>query len=99
MEGLENKEFMAPLVALLGHPSDSLVEGAARALGHPAYAGAEASLNLLLKSENQRFNYAAVYGLIGINSPRAQGLLSQAAGHHPNANVRRMISARLDLLA
>jgi hypothetical protein len=99
MEGYENREFMAPLVALLVHPSSSLVEGAARALGHPVYAGAETSLKPLLESENQRLNYAAVSGLIGINSPRARAILSEAAGNHPNAKVRRMISARLSLLA
>ena len=98
MEGYENREFMPPLVALLNHPSNSLVEGAARALGHPVYTGAETSLKPLLESENQRLNYAAVSGLTGINSPRARVILSEAAGNHPNAKVRRMISARLSLL-
>ena len=99
MEGHENRVLMEPLEALLGHPSNSLVEAAARALGHPVYAGAEASLNALLESENQRLNYAAVSGLMGINSPHARMILSDAAESHPNAKVRRMISARLSLLA
>jgi HEAT repeat protein len=97
MDGHENRGFMDPLVALLGHPSNSLVEAAARALGHPTYAGAETSLKPLLESENQRLNYAAVYGLIGINSPRSRMILSEAAENHPNAKVRRMISALLSV--
>jgi len=83
---------------LLDHPSGSLTEGAARALGHPAYAGAEPSLKPLLNSDNQRLNYAAVSALLGINSLEARALLQDAAANHPNAKVRRMISAHHSII-
>ncbi len=98
LAGYQNKQLKEPLVVLLDHPSDYLAEGAARALGHPIYSGAEASLEPLLASQNQRLNYAAAQGLVGINSARARTILAEAAARHPNEKVRRMISARLSLL-
>jgi hypothetical protein len=95
MDSYENRELLKPLVALLGHPSDFVAEGAARALGHPVYAGVEPSLKHLLASENQRLNYAAVDGLVGIASPEARLMLSEAANNHPNARVRRKIAVGL----
>jgi len=35
---------------------------------------------------------------MGINSPSARVILSEAPGNHPNGNVHWMISARLSLL-
>jgi hypothetical protein len=93
-QGYENTDFMGYLIALLDHPSGSLAEGAARALGHPAYAGAEPSLKSLLNSDNLRLNYAAVSALLGIDSQEARALVQDAAANHPNAKVRRMISAQ-----
>jgi hypothetical protein len=96
-QGHESKDFMLDIVSLLNHPPDYIVEGAARALANPVYSGAEDSLKPLLESENLRLNYAAVSALLGINSQRAKALLQYAATNHPNAKVRRMISARLNL--
>jgi hypothetical protein len=98
LAGYENKSLQEPLIAMLGHPSTGLAEGAARALRHPAYMGAETSLQPLLAGDNQRLNYAAAQGLMGINSPRARTILADAAARHHNDKVRRMISARLSLL-
>lgn len=90
---------MAYIITLLDNPSGSLAEGAARALGHPTYAGAEPSLKPLLNSDNQRLNYAAVSALLGINSQQAREFLQDAADNHPNAKVRRMISARMNVVS
>jgi HEAT repeat protein len=97
-QGYESRAFMDCIITLLDHPSGSLAEGAARALGHPAYAGAEPSLKPLLNSENLRLNYAAVWALLGINSQQARDVLQNAAANHPNAKVRRMISARMNVV-
>ena len=95
MDGYENRKLVKPLVALLGHQSDFVAEGAARALGHSVYAGVESSFKPLLASENQRLNYAAVNGLMGIDSPEARLMLSEAANNHPNVKVRRKIAVGL----
>jgi hypothetical protein len=96
--GYENRDFMASLVSLLKSPSDSIAEGAARALGHPTYAGAETALGPLLKSERLRMNYAAVSALMGINSEQSRAILLDAAATHPEPKVRRMITARMNLI-
>lgn len=98
LSGYENKSLQADLTAILTHPSTQLAESAARALGHPVYTGAETSLQHLLTANSQRLNYAAAQGLAGINSRRARTILVEAAARHPNDKVRRMISARLNLL-
>ncbi len=97
--GIENRAFMPYIVAQLDNSSDEVVEGAARALGHPAYKGAEAALKPLLHEENQRLNYAAVYALAGINSAQARQILLDAEADHPNPKVRRLISARLKVFS
>jgi hypothetical protein len=58
---------------------------------------AEPSLKPLLNSDNLRLNYAAVSALLGINSQEARALLQDAAASHPNAKVRRMISAHMNV--
>lgn len=95
IDGYENRKLVKPLIALLGHQSDFVAEGAARALGHSVYAGVESSFKPLLASESQRLNYAAVNGLMGINSPEARLMLSEAANNHPNVKVRMKIAAGL----
>lgn len=98
-QGYESRDFMGYITALLDDPSGSLAEGAARALGHPVYAGAEPSLKPLLNSQNLRLNYAAASALLGINSPQARDFLRDAAANHPNAKVRRMISAHMNVVS
>ena len=98
-QGHENRHLMEPLVTMLGHPSGDVAEGAARALGHPAYSGVEPALAPLLDSGNLRLNYAAISALLGINSEQARLLLESAATNHPNAKVRRLIAARLNLVS
>jgi hypothetical protein len=97
--GHEHRKLMSPLVTMLDHPSGDVAEGAARALGHPTYAGAEPALAPLLNSDNLRLNYAAISALLGINSDQARLLLESAATNHPNAKVRRLITARLNLVS
>jgi HEAT repeat protein len=53
----------------------------------------------LLDSDNLRLNYAAVSALLGINSEQARLLLEEAAASHPNAKVRRMIFARINVVS
>lgn len=95
-EGYESTMFMPYLIGLLNNRTDMIVEAAARALGHPAYAGAEVALESLLQRQSQRLNYAAVYGLVGLNSDKARGILLDAETNHPNPKVRRIISARMN---
>ncbi|TDG13962.1 hypothetical protein E2F43_10735 [Seongchinamella unica] len=98
-EGYESQLFTPHLVRLLKNPSEMIVEAAARALGHPVYTGTELSLEPLLDSRSQRLNYAAVYALIGLRSEEAKSMLLDAEVNHPNPKVRRMISARLNLVS
>jgi hypothetical protein len=97
--GHESKSFTPYLVRLLDNPSETIVEAAARSLGHPVYAGAETALESLLDRQNQRLNYAAVYALVGLDSDSARQILLDAETNHPNPKVRRLISARLSTLA
>ncbi|RLQ23068.1 hypothetical protein DWB85_03570 [Seongchinamella sediminis] len=97
-EGYESPAFMPYLIALLKNPSAITAEAAARALGHPVYAGAEDALAALLDAPGQRLNYAAVSALLGLGSDKARSILLEAESSHPNAKVRRMISARLRLV-
>jgi hypothetical protein len=96
-QGNESRVFMPYIVPLLDSPSDQLVEGAARALGHPIYKGAEPALESLLNRQSQRLNYAAVHALVGIDSEQASRILLDAEANHPNPKVRRLISARVNL--
>lgn len=98
-EGHERKAFLPYIARGLTNPSDSLAEAAARALGHPTYAGAESALATLLEKPSQRLNYAAVHALVGIHSDEAKKILLDAEANHPNPKVRRMISARLSALS
>lgn len=98
-QGNENKVFMPYLTRLLDNPHDEVVEGAARAMAHPAYSGAESEIERLLKRKSQRLNYAAVYALVGINSEQARKILLDAEANHPNPKVRRMVSARMNVLS
>lgn len=95
LQNYENIQLREPLLAMLDGSSPQVTEGAARALGHPVYLGAEQPLHRLLLSDDQRLSYAAVQGLAGIDSPRSRAMLAEAAERHPNPRVRRMISARL----
>jgi hypothetical protein len=95
--GFEHKHFQPRLEGFLQSADDTLVEVAARALGDPVYAGSEAALDALLSGTDLRLNYAAVAGLIGIQSPRGRAILQREALAHPNPKVRRQIQARLDL--
>ena len=97
-QGYESALFMPYLIDLLNNRSDMIVDAAARALGHPVYAGAEVALESLLQRQSQRLNYAAVYGLVGLNSDKARHILLNAETNHPNPQVRRMISARMNTL-
>jgi hypothetical protein len=97
--GYETALFLPYLVRQLDSPSETLVEAAARALGHPAYGGAEAALEPLLDRPNQRLNYAAVYALLGLENDKARSILLEAEASHPDPKVRRMISARLGPLS
>ena len=91
------KSTLLNILGLLDSPSDQLVEGAARALGHPIYKGAEPALESLLNRQSQRLNYAAVHALVGIDSEQATRILLDAEANHPNPKVRRLISARVNL--
>jgi hypothetical protein len=95
--GFEHKHFQPRLQGFLYGADDALVEVAARALGHPVYAGSETALDALLERSDLRLNYAAVAGLVGIQSPRGRAILQREALEHPNPKVRRQIKARLDL--
>jgi hypothetical protein len=99
VRGQEDRKMMSSLVGLLESRSDVIVEGAARALGHPVYSGAEPALDPLLKRQSLRLNYAAASALIGINSETARAVLLDAAANHPSDKVRRMIAARMQLIS
>jgi hypothetical protein len=92
--GFESAALRAQIVPLLENPNADVAEAAARALGHPVYAGAEDKLLPLLYGEHRRLNYAAAAALAGINSERSSDVLREAAADHPDAKIRRMISAR-----
>ena len=98
-EGYEDKQFLPYLLKLLDHPTEIVVESAARALGNPIYEGAEAPLGSLLDTPSQRLNYAAVDALLGLNNDAARDILLNAQTRHPNPKVRRLISARLSALS
>ncbi len=53
-QGFEDRHFQPRLQGLLDRDDEALVEVAARALGHPAYAGSEPALGTLLDSVELR---------------------------------------------
>ena len=93
--GFEDRHFQPLLHRFLSGNDPGVAAVAARALGHPSYAGSEVELEKALDGDNLQLSYAAIAGLTGIGSERSDAVLNRAREEHPNPRVRRMVTARL----